>query len=189
MRYVLGVFGILILMILAVVLIARRGPNETATTVQTGNKQVSLADYEDKPAMAILTVRGEVTGDEQRRGIRITVSAQERDLEILKGYNETVESRQSFPNNNNAYANFLSALDAAGFSREQATDIKDDRGVCPLGQRYDYKLQDGSEEVFRFWNTSCGSKQGNFGGNGIMVRRLFENQIPDYRILTRGVEL
>lgn len=189
MRYILGVFGILVLMIFAVILFSRRGTNNTPTSVQTGNKQVVLANYEDKPATAILTIRGEVTGDEQRRGIRISVTDQERVLEILKGYNETVESRQSFPNNDNAYANFLSALDAAGFSRELATDIKDDRGICPLGQRYDYKLQDGSQEVFRFWNTSCGSKQGSFGGNGIMVRRLFQNQIPDYRQLTRGVEL
>lgn len=185
----MGVFGVLVLMIFAVLLIARRGPGDVSTSVQTGKKQVILADYEEKPATVILTIRGEVRGDDERRGIRITVSSPERVLEVLRGYNETVESRQTFANNANAYINFLSALEAAGFTREQATVIKDDRGICPLGLRYDYKLQDGSQEVFRFWNTSCSSKQGSFGGNGSLVRRLFENQIPDYRKLTRQVEL
>lgn len=188
MKYILGVFGVIVILIFAVILIVRRSPAPT-TPAQTGERQVNLADYETKPATAILTTRGEIVGDEERRGIRITVSSQERVIEILRGYNETVDSRQSFSNNGNAFANFLSALDAAGFSREQETDVKDDRGSCPLGRRYDYKLQDGSEEIFRFWNTSCSTKIGSFGGNGNLVRRLFENQIPDYRKLTRDVEL
>lgn len=189
MRYILGVFGVLVLMIFVVVLIARRGPNITPSSTTTGSKRVVLADYKAKPATVIFTTRGKVTGDEDRRGIRITVSKQERVIEILKGYNEVVENRQSFANNENAFANFLSALEVAGFASEQATDIKDDRGICPLGRRFDYKLQDSNKEVFRFWNTSCGLKLGSFAGDGLVVRKLFENQIPEYRTVIRGVKL
>lgn len=189
MRYILGVFGVIVLMIFVVVLIARRGPDNSTSATKTNNLQAVLSDYESKPATVIFTTRGKVIGDEERRGIRITVSRQERVIEILKGYNETVETRQTYTNNDNAFANFLSALGVAGFANEQPTAIKDDRGICPLGRRFDYKLQDGSKEVFRFWNTSCGLRQGSFAGDGLLVRKLFENQIPDYRTVIRGVKL
>jgi hypothetical protein len=188
MRYVLGAFGVVVLLILVVLLVARRNPAPTSPT-QTGKKQVVVTDFADKSATAQLTMRGEVTGDEDRRSIRISVSKQERVVEILKGYNETVENRQSFSNTDSAYSNFLSALENAGFALEKETSIKDERGVCPLGKRYVYKLVDGSDQVFRLWNTSCGAKQGSFGGDGGLVRTLFQNQIPDYRTLVRGVKL
>jgi hypothetical protein len=188
MRYILGVFGVIVLLIFIVILIVRRDPTPSTTT-QTGKKQVLLADYESKPATASLTTRGEVTADEERRAIRISVSAQERVIEILEGYNETVVNRQSFANNENAYKIFLSALDTAGFTRGQETEIKDERGFCPLGRRFVYRLQDGSEQVLRTWNTTCAEKQGSFGGNGRTIRRLFEQQIPDYRRLVRDVKL
>ncbi len=188
MRYILGVFGVIVLLIFIVILIVRREPTPS-TTSQTGNKQVVLADYENKPATASLTTRGEVTAEEERRAIRISVTEEERVLEILEGYNETVVSRQSFANNDKAYKVFLSALDTAGFTREQDTEIKDERGFCPLGKRFVYKLQDGSEQILRTWNTTCAEKQGSFGGNGRTVRRLFEEQIPDYRRLVRDVKL
>lgn len=189
MRYILGVIGIVIFLIIAVVIVATRGPSQPDTTTPAANKRVILTDYKSKPATVIITIRGEVKGDEERQGIRITVSDQERVLEILRGYNETIENRHRFENNDNAFTNFLSALDIAGFSIERPTVIKDDSGVCPLGKRYDYKLQDGTNEVFRLWDTSCGGKIGSFAGNGNLVRRLFANQIPDYKTLTRPVEL
>lgn len=188
MRYILGVFGVIVLMIFIIILIVRREPTPTNTS-QTGDKQIVLADYESKPAVVSLTTRGEVTADEERRAIRVSVSAEQRVLEILEGYDERVVSRQTFANNNNAYRTFLSALDTAGFSREQETEFDDERGVCPLGRRFVYKLQDGSDQVMRTWGTSCGAKQGSFGGDGRIVRRLFEEQIPDYRRLVRDVKL
>lgn len=188
MRYILGVFGAIVLLIFVVILIVRRDPTPS-TASQVGEERVSLAEYENKPAVASLTTRGEITADEERRAIRISVSAQERVIEVLQGYNETVINRQSFTNNDNAYKTFLSALDTAGFTRQQETPFTDERGVCPRGRRYVYKLQDGSEQVFRAWNTSCSERQGNFGGSGSTVRRLFEEQIPDYTRLVRDVSL
>lgn len=188
MRYILGVFAVLVLLILVIILIFRRTPVPTSS-VQTGDKQVVLADYTDKPATMEYTMRGAVTAEENRRAIRITVSEQERVIEILSGYNENVERRERFSNNQNAYSNFLIALDKAGFSREQETDIEDERGTCPLGKRFIYKFEEGNDRLFRLWSTSCLGKQGSFGGNESLVRRLFQNQIPDYTTLVRGVRL
>lgn len=188
MRYILGVFAVIVVLIFAAVLIVRRDP-APRSNVQTGEKQVVLADYETKPATASLTIRGEVTAEEDRRAIRISVSAQERVIEILEGYNESVVNRQTFANNDNAYKVFLSALDTAGFTRQQETDIKDERGYCPHGRRFVYKLQDGSQQVIRTWNTTCSEKKGSFGGNGRTIRNLFEKQIPEYNRLTRDIKL
>lgn len=189
MRYILGVFGIIVLLLLVVILIVRSGPSEPVGEVQTGKPQVNLAEYELKPATVSLTTRGQITADETRRAIRISVSQQERAIEVLEGYDETVVTRQTFPNNREAYKIFLSALSSAGFTREQETEIKDERGVCPFGKRYVFKLQDGSEQVFRAWTTSCRREQGSFGGNSSIARRLFEQQIPDYRTVVRGIRL
>lgn len=189
MKYILGVFGVIVLLLLVVILIVRSGPSEPISTAQTGKPQVNLGEYEAKPATAVFTVRGQITADETRRAIRISVSQQERVIEILDGYDESVLSRHTFPNNSEAYRVFLSALSSAGFTREQETEIKDERGVCPFGRRYVYKLQDGSTQAFRTWSTSCRREQGSFGGNSGVVRRLFEQQIPDYRTVTRGIRL
>lgn len=189
MKYILGVFGVIVLLLLIVILIFRSGPSEPVSDVQTGKQQVSLAEYESKPATVSMVVRGQIVADETRRAIRITVTQQERAIEILEGYDEAVVSRQTFPNNTDAYKVFLSALNSAGFTRERETLIKDERGTCPFGRRYVYKLQDGSEQVFRAWSTSCRREDGSFGGNASTVRRLFEKQIPDYQTAIRGVRL
>lgn len=189
MKYVFGVFGIIVLLLLIVILIVRSGPDEPVGDTQTGKPQVSLAAYEDKSATASMTVRGDVTADENRRAIKISVSRHERVVEVLEGYDEQVVSRQSYPNNEDAYKIFLSALANAGFERQQESKIKDERGTCPFGRRYVYRLQDGSELVHRTWSTSCRREQGTFGGNSNIVRRLFEQQIPDYSEVTRGVRL
>lgn len=189
MKYILGVFGVIVLLLLIVILIVRTGPSDPIGDVQTGDRQINLGEYESKPATVSLTTRGEVTADETRRAIRITVNQQERAIEILEGYEETVVSRQTFANNSDAYKIFLSAIKNAGFTRERETEITDERGVCPFGKRYVYRLQDGSEQVHRTWSTSCGRADGSFGGNSSTIRRLFEQQIPEYRTIVRGVRL
>ncbi|MBA3758789.1 hypothetical protein H0X10_04145 [Candidatus Saccharibacteria bacterium] len=188
MRYIFAVFGVLIIMIFAVILIVRRNPAPVPAS-QTGKKQVVLGEYENKPVTAQYIRRGEITADEERNAIRVSVSNQERVIEILQGYNETVTKRQTYANNAKAFAIFLSALDSAGFAREKETTITDERGICPTGNRFVYKLQDGTEQILRFWATSCSTKQGSFGGNSVLVRSLFEKQIPDYSTVVRDVKL
>lgn len=189
MKYVLSVFAVIILLLLIIVLIFRGSPDQATDTTETEKPKITLADYESKPAVLSLTTRGAVTADEDRRAIRVSVSRQERVIEILEGYSETVVKRQVFPNSEASYKVFLSALTSAGFGIEQETEIRDERGVCPFGRRFIYKLQDGSEQVLRTWSVTCGRSGGSFGGNSSVVRRLFERQIPEYRTVIRGVKL
>lgn len=189
MKYILGVFGIIVLLLTIIILIVRSGPSQPSGTVQTGKPQIKLGEYETKPATVSMTTRGQVKADETRRAIRISVSQHERVIEVLEGYEENVVSRQTFPNNPEAYKIFLSALTGAGFAREQETDFEDERGVCPFGRRHVFRLQEGSEQVHRTWTTSCRNGRGSFGGNLSITRRLFEQQIPDYTTVIRGVNL
>jgi hypothetical protein len=188
MKYVLGVFAVVVLIILAVILVFRGG-GEDAPQNQAGEKTLQLSEYADKPATAVLTIEGKVVGDEARRAIRISVSRTERVFEVLSGYEENITQRETFTNNEAAYETFIHALDKAGFSRERESAIQDERGTCPLGKRYIYELQDGSEEVLRRWSTNCSRARGTYGGSASVTREIFENQIPDYRRLVRTVEL
>lgn len=189
MKYILGVFGVIVLLILLVILILRIGPDRPVVINQTGEKQAQLSDFEDKSATAQITVRGVIRAREEHRAVRISVSPSERVIEIIEGYDENVIERRAYGNSREAYKVFLSALEHAGFSRQQETEIKDERGVCPLGKRTTYLLQDGSEQVFRTWSSTCSLQSGSFGGNKYMVKELFEKQIPDYSEVTRTIRL
>lgn len=188
MRYVTAVLGVLAIFVVVLILIIGRSPNGSTNTTQNATS-AALTEYANKPSTVIFTTRGQVNGDDRRRGIRISVTSSQRTLQILDGYNEYVSSQQTFANNSNAYTNFLSALQVAGFAKTRSTNITDDSGVCPLGRRYDYKLQEGANEVFRTWNTSCGTRLGSFGGTTSTVQRLFQNQITNYSQIVQDVQL
>lgn len=184
MKYVLGIFGVIFVAIIAIVLITRGGGDNRPDV-----KPLVVSEEAREGVSAVYTVHGAVVGENQRRAIRVVVSQDERRLEILSGYGEAVERASTFPNTNAAFENFLVALDQSGFDNKRPTKITDDRGACPLGRRFTYELREYSQELLRLWNTSCGGKLGDFNGRSTTVRRLFEKQIPDYQKLVRGVDL
>jgi hypothetical protein len=176
----LGVIGLLVLLVVAIVLIASRGPGETT---QQGKKAIALADYADKDAKATYTIRGKIVGEESFKSVRISVTRRERRYELLSGYEDTIQDSKTFYNTDAAYSVFIKALDKAGFSREKTTTIKDETGSCALGHLYTYDLKEGSNQKIHFWSTSCGT-QGSLGGDTSLIQQLFQNQIPDYNKLT-----
>lgn len=183
MKYVLGVFGVILVAILAIVLLTRGGnkrPEEVPLTVaQEAREGVS----------AVYTTQGGVVGQDRRRAIRIVVNQEERRLEILTGYEEAVERAHTYPNTQSAFETFLVALDQAGFDKKKETVIEDERGACPLGRRYIYELKEYSQDMLSLWGTSCGKNLGTFNGNRNTVKKLFEQQIPDYSDQIKGVDL
>jgi len=184
MKYILGVFGVIFVSIIAIVLIMRGGGDK-----RTAVKPLVISEEAREGVAAVYTEQGAVVGENQRRAIRVIVNQDERRLEILCGYEEAVERSSTFANTNAAFENFLVALDQAGFEEKKPTAIKDERGACPLGRRYIFELREYSQELLRSWNTSCNGKMGNFDGNTSTVRQLFQKQIPDYSGLTRNVDL
>jgi hypothetical protein len=187
MKYVIGVIAVIIVTILAIVLIVNRDTNPQPN--QTGKQAVSLYDQAKDGGTVSYTVAGKVVGDEERRAVRITVSDESRTVEVLRGYNETVEKSQSFSNTSAGFEEFLKALENAGFSRKRTYDPEDERGICPLGRRFIYEFEKSGEDSLKTWSTSCSAKQGTFGGVATTVRRLFQNQIPEYNEFVSGVKL
>lgn len=184
MRYVIGVLGIILVIFLVIALVFGRGssPNTQQAAV------TKLVDYADKNSNVSLTTIGKLVGDESRREVRVTVTPNERRLEILSGYDESVMSLQSYPNTQEAYSNFLSALGNYGFTKKRSTSITDPRGLCPTGQRYVYDLSQDGNHISNLWNTSCNDGS-NFAGRGPIIREIFKAQIPDYDKQTQSVKL
>lgn len=189
MKYVLGVLGVILVVVLAVVLISRGGNDDKPPAGQQGKRVVKVSEENRQGTSVSVTTQGKLVGEDQRRSIRITVSQDERRLEILTGYEEAIERTQVYPNTPSAYENFLIAIDFAGFSRERKAKTTDERAVCPLGRRYIYELKEYSQELIRSWSASCGTQWGTFGGKGSTIRKLFQAQIPDYNTQVKGVKL
>lgn len=184
MKYVLGVLGILLVVFLAIVLVRSGGRDRPPA-----ERPVAVSEQNREGTSVQLTEQGRLVGEDQRRAIRIVVTQNERRLEILTGYEEAVEKSQVYPNTPAAYETFLIALDRAGLNRPRRTAVTDERGVCPLGQRYIFEVKEYSQELVRLWSTSCGNDEGTFAGKGSTIRTLFKAQIPDYATQTRTVKL
>jgi hypothetical protein len=188
MKYVIGVVAVIIATILAVVLIL--GRNDTPEQPgQTGTQAVSLYDKAKDGGTVRYTIEGQLVGEDERRAVRITISSGIRKVEVLRGYNESVVKTQTFSNTSAGFEEFLKALEVAGFSRKRTYEPEDERGVCPLGRRYIYEFEKSGEDPVKTWSTSCSEKQGTFGGGAVTVRKLFQNQIPDYTKFVKDVEL
>jgi hypothetical protein len=187
MKYILGVLGAIILLIMAVVLITSSGSR--GSEQQQGERQVHLNDYIDTDAVVSWTEQGELVGEDKHKEVRIVVSRSERRIELLTGYDGKIERNQNFSNSGEAFSRFVRALDELGFSRKKATKQPDYRGVCPLGRRYIYTLHRGNSDDLFLWSTSCSKNDGTFGGRSGPIRELFRNQISTYNEFIRGVRL
>lgn len=135
------------------------------------------------------TMYGRIVGEEDRRAIRIIVTTNERRIEILQGYNETVISSQRFDNNDSAFQAFLLALEAGGFTTHDTSIKTDERDICPLGTRNVYYTKYKDSKTVRSWLTSCGAKGASFRGSSDVVDTLFKDQISNYDDLTNDVVL
>ena len=184
MRYLLAVFGVMVVLFIVIMVFFR---GDDTAPVQNNVKVLKLTDYADKNSTVSLTTIGRMVGEENRRAIRVTVTPNERKLELLTGYEETVGSSQTFSNTPDAYTNFLSALNALGFTTARK-NTADPRGVCPTGNRYVYDLSQDGSHVSNLWQVSC-DNSGTFAGRGATTRQLFQQQIPEYNKLVQSVKL
>lgn len=187
MKYVIGVIGVVLLTILAIVLIVTRDTG--SGTKQTGKSAVSLYETAKNGGTVTYTTEGQLVGEEERRAVRITVSSGTRKIEVIRGYNNTVEKTETYSNTQAGFEEFIKALELAGFQRKREFTTDDHRGFCPLGRRFIYEFEKSGEDSFKTWSTSCSAKEGTFGGTATTVRQLFEKQIPEYNKAISGVRL
>jgi hypothetical protein len=180
-----GVFLAIILIVLLILSLARPDGTDTAT-----NEPQTLASFASSGAVASYTQQGRITSPEEHRSIVITVSSNERKIDIFAGYNGRVISSERLSNTVDSYQNFLAGLENAGFTLSRTSPSGDSvEGKCPLGTRFIYNISNVPDIKTPTWSTSCQSKDGTFAGNRNTVKQLFQNQIPDYKELTQSVRL
>lgn len=184
MRYFVGFLLTLGLIILVILLLFRGGgkPKVPATSK-------TLDSYASTSAEVRMTVDGPVNADSMHNQIQITIDRQNVTFEHLQGYEGNSVKLQQYPNNQSAYTTFLLALAHAGFTRGNIDPaLRDERGYCPLGNRFIFELIQDDRTLQRFWATTCG-KPATFLGNFSLVRSLFQAQVPDYNSQAASIGL
>lgn len=159
------------------------------TGTNPSQQQLDLASYATNAASrAELIIDGPEISEQEHQGIKIDVTQTDVTLTIYQGYEQSTVSTQSFANNQPGYATFLLALEHANFTKGNSNkDVSDERGYCPTGTRYIMSFNDGSDQLLRFWKTSCGD--GTFRGDLNTVLYMFRRHVPNYFQLTNKVRL
>lgn len=141
----------------------------------------SLPDYSSTTAQVSFTLDGPITGDDTHRQIKIIVDQFQRKLDIIGGYNGNIIQENNFANNQQAYDIFLRSLKNSGFmSKIKNPKITDERGQCPLGDRFIFELNDSGDVLSHSWTTSCGGTLGTLGVTSGTLQQLFKAQITNY---------
>jgi hypothetical protein len=184
MKYFFGFLVTVILTIFLVILLVGGG-DDKQTSTSTVPK--SLADYSTTNTVAKLTVDGPVNANSEHRQIIITVGKANVKYELIDGYDGNVMELKNFANTQNAYANFLKALDHANYTTgDTLKEHQDERGYCPKGNRYIYELVDGSKSIQRFWSTSC-QKPATYEGNVPITLDVYKAQVPNFNDLNESI--
>lgn len=185
MKYIFGFVAVILIVLITLVLIWRGLMGGGGAPAE---EPAPLTDYAFTTTAMRLTIDGEINADEEHSAVRITLSRSENRVEILEGYDYAMTDSRSYASNQEAYGNYLRALDLMGFTEgADSEEMADERGVCPTGERYTYEIVDGTDVKQRYWSTSCRTSDGTFLGESREVQKFFRALIPDYRDLTRGV--
>lgn len=186
MRYIIGLLLGIGLIVLTFILIFRAfsgGGNEQET------KQLNLMDYANSGAVVRYTIDGQVNAASLHNRIRVTVSKDQVLFEQIQGYEGKLVQTKTYPSDVQAFSTFLRSLQIAGYTNGNKEFDDDERGYCPLGQRYIYEAIDGGDTLQRWWSTSCSTEIGSFKGQASTIRTLFQRQVPEYTNLTRTIRL
>lgn len=184
MRYILSFLFILGLVILAFVLVFTSfSHGGTPSTLSQ-----PLVDYADTATQVEMTIDGPINADQLHYELQMTIGTNLNQINLEKGYQGVIVNSASYANNSTAYAEFLQALDFAGFTlgNKSSKADNDPRGFCADGDRYTYQIVNSNgNDIENFWSTSCGG-QGTFEGNPAAVLSLFTAQLPNYNAIING---
>lgn len=148
-----------------------------------------LASFSSTDAQVSFRNDGRINAASEHRQIQITVDRKYVVYKQIAGYDGQVAMSRRFANTQNAYNVFLSALGHAGFTRRNEDKaLANEKGYCPLGQRYIFEMNEGAQQLQRSWATSCGEPK-TFLGNLQTTISLFQAQVPNYSSLSSNVQL
>ncbi|MFZ2125470.1 MAG: hypothetical protein WA087_02690 [Candidatus Saccharimonadales bacterium] len=182
---------IIVVAIVALVSAARMLFFSGATTKTSSNQsssQQALLDISVGREVR-MTTRGPIVANEDFRNYEIVINSSNRTLTVFEGYNNKVVSKTKLPNTVAAYEQLVYALNRAGFMNgsELTGDNNDVRGICATGQLYDFQMLNKDEKVKDLWTTSCSAARGSFNASLKVIKKLFTDQIPDFRSKTSGL--
>ena len=183
MRYLIAFFVTLGLLFLVLFLLFHSGGTPKIVTTKT------LDSYAATNTEAILTIDGPINANQDHQQVRISVGRDNVAFEQINGYDGSAVRMQNYSNTQNAYENFLLALAHAGFTRgDNNPNSRDERGFCPLGDRYVFQLRQDNQDIERYWATSCGKPKTYLGALSLTLT-LFEKQVSNYGDLTQKLNL
>jgi hypothetical protein len=134
------------------------------------------------------TIDGPIIASENYRSVQITISPTDRNLTVFQGYQGSAIINQTYPNNQQAYADFLAALQHVDFTAVRSVSSSlSSQSICPTGNRSRYQLLEANKKLMDLWSASCIG--GSFAGNINQTSNLFRAQIPDYDKQTSHVSV
>ena len=149
---------------------------------------ISVTDTTAERAVR-MTVYGNIVADEERQSYQIEVSPSARIFEERSGYSNRVAESRDLRNSMSAYEEFVYALQKLDYDeRRKVPEGKDDdRGTCASGKRYVFEILEFGDVVDSRWTTTCKGSKGTFAGSYRLVEDLFQDQIPEFKLVGRGL--
>lgn len=168
--------GLIILLVVMIFSGGDKKPDVPAT-------KKSLVSYVDTDAEVSMTVEGPINADTNHQQYSITVSRNNVTYEQTRGYEASVVKSRTYANNQTAYYDLLAALTRANFtSGNDDKALKEYRALCPLGNRYIFRLTQDGENLEQYWITSCGGLK-TYNGDFGLTTTLLKSQVPDFASL------
>lgn len=156
--------------------------SDSAPTVNSGKKALTTTsgDYS-----VVMMWRGPITANETFRSYKIEVTPTERMMTTYTGYIGKEITSEKLSNNQDAYTEFVYALDRAKLmdGEKLAGADNDLRGICATGNVFEFATMQRSNVIQKYWTTTCKGSQGSLTANVTQVSRLFQRQIPTFTTL------
>lgn len=160
------------------------GGNNSNKTSVTESEQIKSDTLDTASGRAVkFTERGSIVADENFKSYQIIITPTTRSYTTYNGYLDRIEGAKTYQNNQQAYEQFVYALDKADISKMKSVPNGDNdiRGVCATnGRLYTYETTNNDATTHLLWTSTCKGSQGNMGANVAQVKALFVNQIPDF---------
>ena len=184
LRYLIGFFITIGLVILLIVLLFSGGSSTPTKKVPSSGK--TLDSYAATDAQVRITVDGPIVANQDHHQTQVTVDRNNVVVNLVRGYDNNVVTTQSFANTQASYSAFLHSLEVLEFTIGNTSDetLKSEAGHCSSGVRYIFEIIQGGHDIERLWATSCGGPH-SYNGNLTGTLNLFRRQIP----VNSGLEL
>lgn len=166
--------------------------NGSQTTSDSAQKTDSIRDQllnTDATSSVRWTVRGPIVADENFRSYQIEISPSKRTYTVYQGYLDKKISEKTYENNQQAYEEFVFALDKADIDQTRTVANDDMRGVCATaGRLYTFETISSNTMKSRIWTSTCEGSPGSMQADVSRVHALFVNQVPNFEPLFDRVQ-